>query len=132
MGLGLACAKDIIQQLDGDIYLKHSERGLTVFKIQIPVSGSVKPQRMSQCFIEKPTQDVCFSFCHPVSDKLCNYTQKSIYDVYSFINLYESELKELTGYNDEIKLPQVLLSSRSNLKSPSGTSSVISRRGLLK
>lgn len=37
IGMGLACSKAIAKMLGGDAKLKHSEKGLTIFKVSIPI-----------------------------------------------------------------------------------------------
>lgn len=37
IGMGLACSKSIITALNGDITIKESHKGLTVFSFKIPV-----------------------------------------------------------------------------------------------
>lgn len=37
IGLGLSCTKAILNQLGGDIYLKSSQKNLTVFQLHLPV-----------------------------------------------------------------------------------------------
>jgi len=37
IGMGLACSKEIVNKLGGDIILKESQRGLTVFAFKLPV-----------------------------------------------------------------------------------------------
>ena len=37
IGLGLACAKEICKKLGGDLKLKQSEKGMTIFVFKIPV-----------------------------------------------------------------------------------------------
>jgi len=37
IGMGLSCSQSIVQHLGGDIILKESTRGLTVFSFKIPV-----------------------------------------------------------------------------------------------
>ena len=44
--MGLACSKSIVQHMGGDIILKESTYGLTVFGFRIPVS--VKIQELNQ------------------------------------------------------------------------------------
>ena len=45
IGMGLACSRLIINKLDGKLQLMESERGKTVFRIQIPVKKRVsKPE----------------------------------------------------------------------------------------
>ena len=41
IGVGLACSREIITQMGGKAYLKHSDDGLTVFTMEIPVK--IKP-----------------------------------------------------------------------------------------
>jgi K+-sensing histidine kinase KdpD len=41
IGIGLACSKSIVQGMNGDIIVKKSKKGLTVFGFKIPVK--VKP-----------------------------------------------------------------------------------------
>jgi K+-sensing histidine kinase KdpD len=37
IGIGLACSRDIITAIGGKLSLKHSEKGLTVFNVKVPV-----------------------------------------------------------------------------------------------
>jgi sensor histidine kinase regulating citrate/malate metabolism len=37
IGIGLACSKEICNKIGGDIKLKHSQKGLTVFSFKIPI-----------------------------------------------------------------------------------------------
>jgi sensor histidine kinase regulating citrate/malate metabolism len=37
IGMGLACSEQISSALDGDIAIKESKKGLTVFAFKIPV-----------------------------------------------------------------------------------------------
>ena len=37
LGIGLSCSKDICQHMGGDIRVKFSQKGLTVFQFKIPV-----------------------------------------------------------------------------------------------
>jgi signal transduction histidine kinase len=37
IGLGLSCSKEICKLLGGDLKLKHSEKGMTVFTFKIPI-----------------------------------------------------------------------------------------------
>lgn len=47
IGLGLACSKEIVQQLHGDLKLVHSQSNLTVFEFFIPVRTQIKTTSMS-------------------------------------------------------------------------------------
>jgi K+-sensing histidine kinase KdpD len=38
IGLGLSCSKEICKKLGGDLKLKQSEKGMTIFTFKIPVS----------------------------------------------------------------------------------------------
>ena len=37
IGMGLTCSQTIVKKLGGDITLKSSKRGLTIFSFKIPV-----------------------------------------------------------------------------------------------
>ena len=44
IGMGLACSLSIVQQLGGDITLKKSKRGLTIFAFKLPVETDAKKE----------------------------------------------------------------------------------------
>ena len=36
-GIGLSCSKDIITKLNGELFVAHSEPGLTIFSLEMPI-----------------------------------------------------------------------------------------------
>jgi len=50
MSLGLSASKQIVQELKGDLIIKHSQQGLTVFQMRFPVSALPRKKRL-QSFI---------------------------------------------------------------------------------
>ena len=53
IGMGLAGSHDITQEMGGDITLKHSEYGLTVFSFKIPVKSKLQDQIYSVDLVEQ-------------------------------------------------------------------------------
>ena len=56
IGMGLACSKSIIRQLGGDVVLKESKKGRTIFKVNLPIE-SLKGSRRSIEEISSKDQD---------------------------------------------------------------------------
>ena len=50
IGMGLACSREIARKLGGDVWLKSSKKGLTVFSISIPVIAKTETDH---CFMEQ-------------------------------------------------------------------------------
>ena len=40
IGMGLSCSKEICKKLGGDMRLKHSQKGMTIFAFKFPVELS--------------------------------------------------------------------------------------------
>jgi K+-sensing histidine kinase KdpD len=47
IGLGLSCSKEICKKLGGDLKLKQSEKGMTIFGFKIPVTLQETPDSFS-------------------------------------------------------------------------------------
>ena len=48
IGMGLTCSQAIVRQMGGDITIKQSNRGLTVFAFKIPVQPGISQISLKQ------------------------------------------------------------------------------------